>query len=438
MTTRNKVKQKMKPPPIAVIGGGPAGMAAARAAAESYKTVILFDKNPIPGKKLASMSAGSIKICKKLPPGETAKAFGMKSDFALPAAKTFGWKEIRSHIKETGLSVSMDGADSMAVSLDDGSSFSIKLKESVEASGVTVKKSSRVTDLEISDGRISGIVVNGVTIPVSAVIIASGSYSSPKRGSTKDGYDLAKKAGHEIAPIKPAMVGLETVEQYGKILADVHVRDCRIEVIIDDTVEFTDRGQLTFTRYGLEGELILNHAAEIIDLMQKGEVKIQIDLMPDYTKAKIENLLGANFEGYDRSTVWEILTRYIPDGMLDVMHKMIRIHSRKPAIILSSLERKLLAVWLKDFKLTVKKPRPFNETRGVVGGVALDDIDPETMRSKKVDNLYFAGAVLDLLGPCGGYNIGMAFSTGHLAGLSAAADLAKGSKKKSSKTAKAR
>ena len=413
-------------------------MAAARAAVESYKRVILFDKNPVPGKKLASMSTGSIKICKKLPSKETARAFGSKSDFVLPALRSFGWKDIKDNIKNAGLTVSLDGASSMAVPPDDRSLFSVKLKESVEESGVTVKKSSRVTDMEISDGRIKGIVVNGVTVPVSAVIIACGSYSSPKTGSTKDGYDLAKKAGHNIIPIKPAMVGLETVEQYGKILADVHVRDCRIDVIVNDTTELSDRGQLTFTRYGLEGELILNHAAEIIDLMQKGEVRIQIDLMPDYTKAKIENLLGANSDGYDRTTVWQILTRYIPDGMLDVMHKMIRIHSRKPAINLSSLERKLLAVWLKDFAFTVKKSRPFNETRGVVGGVALDDIDPETMRSKRVDNLYFAGAVLDLLGPCGGYNIGMAFSTGHLAGLSAAADLTKSSKKRSSKAARAR
>lgn len=437
MTTGINKNQKTKPLPIAVIGGGPAGMAAARAAVESYKRVILFDKNPIPGKKLASMWTGSIKVGKKLSPRETARAFGINSEFVLPAAKSFGWKNIKNYIKDSGLTVSLDGASSMAVPLDDSSLFSIKLKESVEESGVTVKKSSRVTGMQISAGRICGIVVNGVTVPVSAVIIACGSYSSPKRGSTKDGYDLAEKAGHRIVPIKPAMVGLETVEQYGKILADVHVRDCRINVIADDTVEFSDRGQLTFTRYGLEGELILNRAAEIIDLMQKREVRIQIDLMPDYTKAKIENLLGANFEGYDRSTVWEILTRYIPDGMLDVMHKMIRIHSRKPAINLSSLERKLLAVWLKDFTFTVKKPRPFNETRGVMGGVALDDIDPETMRSKKIDNLYFAGAVLDLLGPCGGYNIGMAFSTGHLAGLSAAADLVKSSKKRSSKPAKA-
>lgn len=413
-------------------------MAASLAAVAGYRNVVLYDKNPLPGKKLDSIKSGFIMVCEKLPPGETARAFGPKGEFILPALKSFHWKEIIGYLKNADLSVSLNGASSMAIVPDHRSLFAIHLKENAESSGVVVKKSSRVTDMEISDGRISGVVVNGVTIPVSAVIIASGSYSSPKRGSTKDGYELAQKAGHKIIPIKPAMVGLETVEEYGKILADVHVRECRIDVFVNDHLEFSNRGPLTFTRYGLEGDLILNHSAEIIELLGKGKVTLQIDLMPDYTKAKIENLLGANVEGYDRSTVWEILTRYIPDGMLDVMHKMIRIHSRKPATNLSSLERKLLAVWLKDFTLTVKKPRPFNETKGVVGGVALDDIDPETMRSKKVDNLYFAGAVLDLLGPWGGYNIGMAFATGHLAGLSAAADAVRRSRKRSSKPAKVR
>jgi predicted flavoprotein YhiN len=105
--------------------------------------------------------------------------------------------------------------------------------------------------------------------------------------------------------------------------------------------------------------------------------------------------------------------------MLDVMHRMIRVHCRKPAVTLSSLERKLLAIWMKDFNVTIKRQRPFNETRAVLGGVSLADIDPRTMRSKRIGNLYFAGQVLDLLGPWGGYNMEMAFSTGYLAGHSA-------------------
>jgi predicted Rossmann fold flavoprotein len=406
--------------PIAVIGGGPAGMTAAVAAVRKYKNVILYDKNPIPGKKISSINSDSVFVSHKLSPERTAEAFGAKAKFVIPALRTFGWKDIAEHLEKAGLSVRSNGGNRLAIPPENVPLIPERLKESAESAGVVVKKSSRVTDIVISGGMVKAIVVNAVTHPVSAVVIACGSYSSPKLGSTKDGYELAGKAGHKIVPIKPAMVGLEMAEKYGRILADVKVRDCRIDVYLDGDLQLTDRGTLTFTRYGLEGDLILNHSMRIIDLLEKGRVRIYVDLMPDMSKAKIERILGQGFETSDRRTVWQILTKYIPDGMLDVMHKMIRIHSRRPAVHLSNLERKTLAVWLKEFALTIRKPRPFSETKGVLGGVSIDDIDPETMRSKKVKNLYFGGEVLDLLGPWGGYNIGMAFATGHLAGLSAA------------------
>ena len=411
-------------------------MTAAQSAVKKYKNVVLYDKNPIPGKKLSSITSDSIFISEKLSPERTAEAFGAKGKFVMPALRVFGWKEITEHLEKTGLSVGLNGENRLVVSPESAPLISTRLKESAESAGVVIKKSSRVTDIEISGGMVKGVVVNGITHPVSAVIIACGSYSSPRLGSTKDGYNLARKAGHKIVPIKPAMVGLEMVEKYGRILADVKVRDCRIDVYLDENLQFTDRGALTFTKYGLEGDLILNHSARIIDLFAKGQVKVHVDLMPDMSKAKIERILGQGFESNNQITVWKILTRYIPDGMLDVMHKMIRIHSRRPAVRLSNLERKTLAIWLKEFAFTIKRCRPFNETRGVLGGVSVDDIDPETMRSKKVKNLYFAGEVLDLLGPWGGYNIEMAFATGHLAGLSAAT--ANSVKKKTAKASRAR
>ncbi len=436
MPVKSKSKRAREKLPIVVIGGGPAGMTAAETAVKKYKNVVLYDKNPVPGKKLSSIKSDSILIGKKLSAERTAEAFGAKGKFIMPALRNFGWKEIADHLEKVKLPVELNGDNQLTISSESAPSIPTRLKESAESAGVVIKKSSRVTDIEISGGTVRGIVVNSVTHPVLAVIVASGSYSSPNRGSTRDGYEMARKAGHRIVPIRPAMVGLETVERYSRIMADVKVRDCRIDVYLDEKLQFTDRGDLTFTGYGLEGDLILNHSARIIDLIEKGQVKVYIDLMPDKSKARIEKILGQGLVGSNQITVWEILTKYIPDGMLDVMHKMIRIHSRRPAVHLSSLERKSLAIWLKEFVFTIKRCRPFNETRGVLGGVSLDDIDPETMRSKKVKNLYFAGEVLDLLGPWGGYNIEMAFATGRLAGLSAAN--ANSVKKKTAKRSKAR
>lgn len=436
MPVKSKSKRIREKLPIVVIGGGPAGMTAAQTAVREYKKVVLYDKNPVPGKKLSSIASDSILIGEKRSAERTAEAFGAKRKFIMPALRIFGWKEIAKHLEKIKISLGLNGENQFKVSRESAPSISTRLKESAESAGVMIKKSSRVTDIQISGGVVKGIVVNGVTHPVAAVIVASGSYSSPNRGSTQDGYEMARKAGHKIVPIRAAMVGLETVERYSRILADVKVRDCCIDVYLDEKLQFTDRGALTFTKYGLEGDLILNHSARIIDLFEKGQVKVHVDLMPDMSKTRIEKILGQGFEGNNQTTVWEILTKYIPDGMLDVMHKMIRIHSRRPAVRLSSLERKTLAIWLKEFVFTIKRCRPFNETRGVLGGVSVDDIDPETMRSKKVKNLYFAGEVLDLLGPWGGYNIEMAFATGHLAGLSASK--ANSVKKKATKASRAR
>jgi predicted Rossmann fold flavoprotein len=276
---------------------------------------------------------------------------------------------------------------------------------------------------------VKGVVVNGVTHPVSAVVVACGSYSSPKSGSTKDGYAFAEKAGHEIVPLKAAFVGLETKEKYGKFLDGVEVRDCLIRVSLDEELQFVDRGKLKFTSYGLSGDIILNNSAKIIELLQQGQVKIHMDQVPDLSKFEITRFLNQEFPHTDRTTLFQHLNPYLPDGLLGVMDKIIRVHSNRPVAFLSSLEKKHIMLWLKDFPFTIKGARPFNETRGVLGGVALDDIDPETMRSKKIKNLYFAGEVLDLLGPWGGYNFEMAFSTGRLAGLSAANDNGAGKKK---------
>ncbi len=423
-----KSKKTEKNHPIAIIGGGPAGVSAAIAAAKKYKNIILYDKNPEPVKKLSSIGAIPLLSAEQMTSEKFIKAFGDRGGFIKPALKSFSWKELSKFFKDMGIKISSNGSNKLLISNDEVVRLKEVFKETVESAGIVYKKSSRVTALKISRGKVNGVIVNGITHPVSAVVLACGSFSFPKTGSTKDGYIMAEKAGHEIVPLKPAFVGLETKEKYGALLGDVHVRDCRINVLLKEEFQFFDRGTLTFTQYGLGGEIILNSSSKITELLEKGEVKIQIDQVPDMSKIAIAKLLNHEFPHTDRTTLFDHLNPYLPDGLLEAMEKLTRVHSSRPVTFLSALEKKHIVLWLKDFTFTIKCPRPFSETRGVLGGVALDDIDPETMGSKKIKNLYFAGELLDLLGPLGGYNIEMAFSTGHLAGLSASSG--NGSKKK--------
>jgi len=425
-----KARKSQENLPIAIIGGGPAGLSAALAAVKKYGNVVLYDKNPEPAKKIRSIINEPLVIAKKLLGEDSNEAFGDKYQFIAPALKSYGWKEISNQLKEMGIHISSNGKGRLSIPPEDIYKLGDLFKKTVESHGIVYKKSSRVTDLVISRGKVKGVVVNGITHPVSAVVVACGSFSAPITGSTKDGYAFAEKAGHDIIPLRPAFVGLETKEKYGKILNGVEVRDCQIRVLLDDEMQFVDRGSLRFTSYGLAGDLILNNSAKmIIELLDKGTVKIHMDQVPDLSRFEITKFLNQELPHTDRTTLFEHLNEYLPDGLLGVMDKIVRVHSSRPVAFLSSLEKKHIMLWLKDFPFTIKGARPFNETRGVLGGVALDDIDPETMRSNKVKNLYFAGEVLDLLGPWGGYNFGMAFSTGHLAGLSASMGNGAGEKK---------
>jgi predicted flavoprotein YhiN len=148
-------------------------------------------------------------------------------------------------------------------------------------------------------------------------------------------------------------------------------------------------------------------------------------MIPEKSRKELEVWFSEQIALYSKITVGELLAKYLSDRLLAAMGKITRVHADKPAANLSYLERKALLLWAKDFHVTIKRARPFNETRGVLGGVSTDEIDAESMRSKKIKNLYFAGEVMDVLGPWGGYNIQMAFSTGYLAGLSAAKSLSR-------------
>jgi predicted Rossmann fold flavoprotein len=425
-----KVKKLDKKHPIIVVGGGPSGMTAAQTAARHFKNVVLFDKNPEPGKKLLSIPPQIIYISEELPYDKVARAFGPKEDFIKPALKVFGWKELSAHLAAMNIKITPNGTSHLSVPLEIAGEVPFHLKDAAESAGVSVRKSSKVSDIIFSGNRATGVVVNSVEYPATCVIIACGSAASPSRGATQDGYEFARKAGHTIIPIKPALVGLETIEKYGKMLADTEFRDCRIDVFKSGKFQFSDRGNLTLTSYGLDGELVLTHSARIIDLLNwsgaaRDKVEIHIDMIPDIGKKEISGWLAQRIEATPKITVGTLFENYIPLKLRGVMSKIMRIHSDKPVANLSILERKSLLLWVKDFHVTIKRPRPFNETMGVLGGVSTAEIDSETMRSRKISNVYFAGEVMDLLGPWGGYNLQMAFSTGYVAGLSAARSISK-------------
>jgi hypothetical protein len=250
--------------------------------------------------------------------------------------------------------------------------------------------------------------------------LSTGSFSSPKHGATRDGYNIASRFGHTTNKIRPAMVDLVTKEKLGKILAGEVLKNIKINILFNGQIIYSEIGDIKFTAAGISGPAILNHSAEIIEKLQSGSVEIALDLLPEQTKDRIEATLIQLANIKEQHPAADYFNQQFGSKMSLAIRQISHIDLNKSFSRLSNLERKALILALKDFHLTVKDSKPFNSTRGVLGGVSTDFIDPETGQSTIVKGLYFAGAVMDVLGPWGGYNMQFAFSSGYVAGRAAA------------------
>jgi predicted Rossmann fold flavoprotein len=406
--------------PIVIVGAGPSGLAAALAASEKSNDIVLFNKNPQPGKKLSAVPLEDFYFSEKLPPKKMADHFSEKAAFVAPVFKSFGYTDLIKFFKKLQLELEPDPVGRFKSDGLGGAEFCNHLLEQALKRGIVYKKSSRVTDIIIEDGRIAGVTANNSAFPASSVVIATGSFSSPKFGATRDGYDISRRLGHDVKELKPALVDLVAKEKYGKILAGEVMDNVVISIFYDNKLARSEAGRIEFTRAGISGPVVLNNSAEIIEKLGKCEVEIRLDFMPDQPRETFETWLIKEFIARRHVLVGQFLGRYFNDNIIKAIELESRVKLDKSISHITNLERKSLIHAIKDFRLTIKSPKPFNNTRGVIGGVSTDDIDPETMQSRKVKSLFFAGDVIDVLGPFGGFNMHFALSSGYIAGKSAA------------------
>jgi len=410
------VKKRKNNSPIAVIGAGPAGLLAAITAAESGKHVVLYNKNPEPGKKISAIPPDEFFFSEKLPTRKLASSFSGRGDFVTPIFKAFGHAELTKFFKKLNINIEPDQAGRLRADGLTGRQLGLTLLDEALKRGVEYKKSSRVTDVLLNHGKISGVQVNSSPQPAAAVILAPGSISAPKHGATTDGYEISKRLGHRVVEPKPALLDFVINEKYGKILSGTTVEEINISIFFNGRQAKSEIGDIKFTPYGVSGPVILNHSAEIIEQLNSTPVEIRLDFMPDEPRELFETWLIKNFMSRRHLQVGQFLSRYFEDQTAKAIEAESRVKLDKSIAHITNLERKSLVHAIKDFRLTIKGPRPFNYTRGVLGGVATDEIDPATCESKIIKSLYFAGDVLDVLGPWGGYNMQFAFSSGFVAG----------------------
>jgi len=406
---------------IIVVGGGAAGLMAAGRAAEAGINTLLLEKMDRPGRKLCITGKGRCNITNIADINEFIAHFGKTGAFLHQAFSQFFNTDLMDHLKTLGLELTTERGGRVFPASGKASDVLSVLLQWLERCNVQINHSSPVEKLVINGGHITGAVSRGRAFPCDSVILATGGASYPGTGSTGDGYLLAVSAGHNIVPQRPALVPLETAGGVTGKMAGLNLRNTKVRMFVNGRKHKEAFGEVVFTEFGVTGPVILTLSGEAVDAIRAGhKITISIDLKPALDDKKLDARLLRDFTTRGKEQVNSLLRGLLPREMVPVCLELIGIPPERSVSSISAKERRRLRMWLKDFRLEVTGYRPFTEAIITAGGVDTREIDPRTMESRKTKGLFIVGELLDIHADTGGYNLQAAFSTGWLAGSSAA------------------
>jgi predicted Rossmann fold flavoprotein len=425
---------------VIVIGGGPAGLMAAGQAAASGADTILLEKMAQPGRKLRITGKGRCNLTNIAPIDDFIQHFQPNGRFLYSAFSRFFSDDLITFLNELGVETNTERGGRVFPISNDAQEIVDALIRWAQKQGVTIRTQTKVEKLLVEQGRVAG--VETIHYPTSKipkaprvrshpqrfyaknVILATGGASYPETGSTGDGYRLAKAVGHNIVPIRPALVPLETQGEIALQLKGLSLRNVNVTLLVDDEKIAEDFGEMLFTHFGLSGPIILTLSRRAVDALREGrEVTFSIDLKPALDDAKMDARLLRDIDAHGKRHYRTLLQGLLPKKLIPVCIDLTGIPADKPTNQLTSEDRGRLRTWLKDFRFQIKGHRSFNQAIITAGGIDLREVDPRRMASRLIDGLYFAGEVLDIDADTGGYNLQAAFSTGRLAGQSAASSV---------------
>ena len=411
----------MRKKTVVVIGGGAAGLMAAGQAAKNGARVILLEKMKRPGRKICISGKGRCNISNSADIPDFIAHFGRNGRFLRQAFALFFAPELIMFFQEQGLPVTLERGGRYFPTSGKAPDILKTFLHWLDSLQVDIRTNSAVKNIreESSELRIS--VSGQKDIICDAAILTTGGASYPATGSTGDGYRLAESLGHTIVPIRPALVPLEVEGGLHPDLAGLEVKNAEVRLIVNGKQEGKQFGELHFIKSGISGPVILTLSGLAVDSLQSGkEVRLSIDLKPALDRKKLDNRLIRDFQKRHKEILSQVLRGLLPAQLIPFCLEQTDIAAETEAGKISKKERKKLLTWLKELQFTLSGYRPFSEAIVTAGGVSLQEINPRTMESKKQQGLYLAGELLDLNGDTGGYNLQAAFSTGWLAGRSAA------------------
>ncbi|MGN0466620.1 MAG: NAD(P)/FAD-dependent oxidoreductase [Lachnospiraceae bacterium] len=416
---------------VIIIGGGAAGMMAAIWAARSGKKVTLYEKNEKLGKKLFITGKGRCNLTNSCDIENLFQNVVTNSKFLYSAFYTLTNEDTIKFFEEIGLQTKIERGLRVFPVSDKSSDVIRVLKNEMERLGVEIVYHTEVREVlyeSVSGGeekeKVSGVLLkNGKKVLASSVIVATGGASYPSTGSTGDGYQIAKDAGHKVIDIVPSLVPLEIKEDACKQMQGLSLKNVGLTLFAGKKKLYDDFGEMIFTHFGMSGPLVLSSSPHVQNYRMKKKKKeeeliIELDLKPALSMEKLDARVLKDFSEEKNKFFKNSLEHLLPKKLIPIIIEWSGILPEKKVNEITREERQQLVYLIKHMRFTVAGTRGFSEAIITKGGVSVKEIDPSTMESKKKAGLYFVGEVLDLDALTGGFNLQIAWSTGYLAGIS--------------------
>ncbi|MBL4934855.1 NAD(P)/FAD-dependent oxidoreductase [Clostridium sp. YIM B02515] len=405
---------------VVVIGGGPAGMMAALAAADKHK-VILLEKNDKLGKKLFITGKGRCNITNAKDIGEFFNYIPGNPYFLYSPLYSFTNEDTINFFEKLGVNLKVERGERVFPASDKSSDIINAFSSEILRKGVEVRFNAAVKELISHNNKVQSVKLrDNSIIEGDYFIICTGGLSYPRTGSTGEGMNFAKELGHKIIKPRPSLVPIVVEEEWIKDLQGLSLKNVELKIMEKNKTLYKDFGEMIFTHFGISGPIVLSSSSVVKD---KKDLKAVINLKPALSTEELDKRIQNDFAKYSNKDFKNSLDDLLPQKLINTVITLSGIDENKKVNLITREERKKLVALLSNFTLTIKALRPVEEAIVTAGGIDTKEIDPSTMRSKIINNLAFAGEVIDVDAFTGGYNIQIALSTGYLAGVKAGEDI---------------
>jgi len=410
---------------VLVVGGGPAGMFAAAAASKAGAKVTLLEKNEYLGRKMSITGGGRGNLTNTASLHDFINNVPGNGSFLFSALTRFSSKNCREFLKSLGVQTKEEDSGRVFPVRERAGEVVAALEKYLKTSGVRIIYLVRVTDLLLADRRCQGIIAGRREFPGKTVVIATGGASYPQTGSTGDGYLLARQAGHQVTPLHPGLVPLCFDDSHtSRQLQGLSITNALLTLTtIEGKTIAAERGDVIFTHFGISGPAALKLSRTVSGQTASAAtrgLRLLLDVLPEMSEEYLAARLFSMAAEEPQKAFINIIKQLLPGRLAAVCAKTLQASEHQKSGAISKKAWREAARLIKNMPFTIAGTRPLAEAMITAGGVSVSDLDPRTMASRLVEGLYFAGEVIDVDAYTGGFNMQIAFSTGWVAGLSAA------------------